>query len=295
MKRFLNMYFRQRVGVLLLFILSCGVFLLVFALYDLPVGAALYPALICAVFWFLYAIWDIRRAWSRHQTLTKIRSMTAALMEDVFPRPRTIGEADYQAVIRRLRQEQMAMQADTRRRYNDQLDYYTLWAHQIKTPIASMRLTLQNEDSPTARRLMLDLGRIERYVEMVLVFLRLDADAPDYVLRDCDLDGIIRGVVKKFAGEFIDRKLRLCYEPLNAAVLTDEKWLAFVIEQVLSNALKYTPSGSIAITLEPDQTLVISDTGIGIAPGDLPRIFEQGFTGANGRMDKRASGLGLYL
>ena len=101
--------------------------------------------------------------------------------------------------------------------------------------------------------------------------------------------------MKRFSSEFIGRKLRLIYDPLNTSVITDEKWLSFVIEQVLSNALKYTPSGSITISLVGEKTLRIEDTGIGIAPSDLPRIFENGYTGFNGRTDKKASGIGLYL
>lgn len=175
------------------------------------------------------------------------------------------------------------------------VDYYTIWAHQIKTPIASMRLTLQNEDTALSRQLTNELFRIEQYVEMVLAFLRLNSKSTDYVLKEYDLDGIIKQSVKKFAGEFISRKLSLNYESLHTVVLTDEKWLSFVIEQVLSNALKYTPSGSISITMEDGKRLCIRDTGIGIAAEDLPRIFEHGYTGYNGRMDKKASGIGLYL
>ena len=115
------------------------------------------------------------------------------------------------------------------------------------------------------------------------------------MLRTCYLDAIVRQAVRRFAGEFITRKLKLCYEPLNAACVTDEKWLLFVVEQVLSNALKYTREGSITITMEHPKTLVIRDTGIGIAPEDLPRIFEKGYTGLNGRTDRKATGLGLYL
>jgi len=177
----------------------------------------------------------------------------------------------------------------------EMIDYYTLWAHQIKTPIASMRLTLQNEDSPLARKLMAELFHIEQYVEMVLVFLRLDSKTTDYLFREYSLDEIIRQAVKKFAGEFIGRKLKLEYEPVDVKVVTDEKWLSFVIEQVLSNALKYTPSGKITISMEKDRVLCIRDTGMGIAPEDLPRIFEKGYTGYLGRQDKRASGIGLYL
>lgn len=175
------------------------------------------------------------------------------------------------------------------------MEYYTIWVHQIKTPIAAMRLQLQGEDSDSSRELLEELQRIEQYVEMVLTYLRLDSGSTDYVLKKYDLDDIIRQAVRKYASQFIRKKIRLTYEPLSCEVLTDEKWLLFVIEQVLSNALKYTRSGEISITLEAPKTLCIRDTGIGIAPEDLPRIFEKGFTGYNGRNDKKASGIGLYL
>ena len=115
------------------------------------------------------------------------------------------------------------------------------------------------------------------------------------MIRECQLDGIVKDAVKKFRSEFISRKLHLTYEPLNTRVVTDEKWLSFVIEQVLSNALKYTPSGGITIYMEAPKTLCIQDTGIGIAPEDLPRIFDKGYTGYHGRSHKGASGIGLYL
>lgn len=185
------------------------------------------------------------------------------------------------------------MQAEQTRaadaRYRGMMDYYTAWVHQIKTPIAAMRL--QNHDTPEARALLLDLGRIERYVEMVMTYLRLDSASTDYCFRRCDLDALMRGVVRGFAGEFIDRRPELGYEPVPLTVLTDEKWLAFVLGQVLSNALKYTPSGRISVFLCAPRTLCIRDTGIGIAPQALPRVFENGFTGFNGRVDRRASGI----
>ena len=138
-----------------------------------------------------------------------------------------------------------------------------------------------------------ELGRIERYVEMALVYLRLDSESSDYVIRE--LDPFIRRSVKKFAGEFISKRLSLELEPSGASVVSDEKWLAFVVEQVLSNSLKYTREGSVRIYLAEPKTLCIRDTGIGIAPEDMPRIFDKGYTGLNGRADLRASGLGLYL
>ena len=115
------------------------------------------------------------------------------------------------------------------------------------------------------------------------------------VQQQFELDPFIRRSVKKFAGEFISKRLSLELEPSGVSVVSDEKWLAFVVEQVLSNSLKYTREGSVRIYLAEPKTLCIRDTGIGIAPEDLPRVFEKGYTGSNGRTDKRATGIGLYL
>ena len=179
-------------------------------------------------------------------------------------------------------------------RMSDMQDYFTLWAHQIKTPIAAMRLILQTRPENSATEIEGELFRVEQYVEMVLNYLRLDSDSTDFVFKTCALDGIIRQCVRKYAKQFIRKKISLEYGGTALQVLTDEKWLCFVIEQILSNALKYTSAGSIRIFTQ-GETLVIADTGMGIAPEDLPRVFEKGYTGYNGRTDKKATGIGLYL
>ena len=292
--KLLRLYLKQRRRGISAAFGFCGIFVVTFWLYHLPVGAVLYPTAVCTVLGLTLLVIDFRRVLRKHQKLARIQALSDAMGEN-FPEIEGLEDADYQQIIRLLHEEQTRFHTDTARRYEDMVDYYTIWAHQIKTPIASMRLTLQNEDSPLSRKLSGDLFRIEQYVEMVLMFLRLDADSTDYVIREYDLDSIVRQAVRKYAGEFIARKIQLVYEPVNTKVITDEKWLSFVVEQVLSNALKYTPSGSITISLETPKTLCIRDTGLGIAPEDLPRIFEKGYTGYHGRADKKASGIGLYL
>ena len=287
-------YLKQRRRGIAMALLFGVLFVITFILYRLPVKAVLYPMGLCAVFSMIFIFFDFRRVKHKHEVLSSITTMTDA-RTGVMPAVDGVEDADYQEIIRRMSDEHTLYRTEMNRKYADMIDYYTVWGHQIKTPIASMRLHLQNEDTPLSRKISTDLFRVEQYVEMVLTYLRMDSESTDYVIREYDLDDIVRQTVKKFAGEFIDRKLRLVYEPLNTSVITDEKWLSFVIEQVLSNALKYTPSGSITISLEPEKKLCIRDTGIGISPEDLPRIFENGYTGYNGRTDKKASGLGLYL
>jgi len=287
-------YLKQRGRLLLALVLFCLIFIVSFALYHLPVAAVLYPAGICLVMATAFVAYDFQKVRRKHRRLEELQRNLSGLIES-FPAAAGIEEADYQRLIELLYRHQTELEALREERVRDMTDYYTVWAHQIKTPIASMRLHLQNEDSSLSRQLMNDLNRIEQYVEMVMVFLRLDSESTDYVIAEYDLDAIVKAAVKKFSGEFIGRRLKLEYEPLDTGVVTDEKWLSFVIEQVLSNALKYTREGTISIYMEAPKTLCIRDTGLGIAPEDLPRIFEKGYTGYHGRADKRASGLGLYL
>lgn len=294
MKGFLRLYLRARRWVVLFFALCCLIFALSFVLYGLPLGAVLYPAALCAAAGIILAFFSMRRSRAVCRELNLLRQHPADLPE-VLPAAQTPEEQAGQALLLALHADRQRLQSDMDARYHDMTEYYTVWAHQIKTPIAAMRLALQNEDSPLSRRLTGEVCRVEQYVQMALTYLRLGSDSSDYVIRPCALDDIVRPAVRRFAGEFIQRKIQLSYQPLNCTVVTDEKWLGFVIEQVLSNALKYTPQGSVTICMEPGDVLCIRDTGIGIAPEDLPRIFEKGYTGYNGRSHRKASGLGLYL
>lgn len=287
-------YLRAKLRGLLFLVVCLGVCALVFGLYHLPLAAVGYAAALCAALalvWLVVDVWDYRR---RHQCLEALATEITVTLEHL-PRPRNTLEADYQALLRTLDAQRREQEGRLSSQYRDMMEYYTIWAHQIKTPIAAMGLLLQEEDSPRSRALGEELQRIQQYVQMVLGYLRLDSESTDFVLRRCDLDAVVRQAVRSYAGSFIRKKIALDYQPFHVQVLTDEKWLRFVIEQVLSNALKYTRSGKVTISLEGEATLVIADTGIGIAPEDLPRVFERGFTGCNGRVDQRSSGIGLYL
>ncbi len=287
-------YIKQKSKILLIILLFCIIFAIVFYLYKLPVEAVIYPSLLCILFGTILIVLDFAKIKRRHKILEKLGNMPSAMIDEL-PSVSNINDYGYQRIIRSLQKEISQLESDSNNRFNDMVDYYTVWAHQIKTPIASMRLTLQNEDTPLSRKLLSDLFRIEQYVEMIMAFLRLDSTSSDYVFKEHNIDTIIRQAVKKYANEFIDRKISLVYNPIDYTVVTDDKWLSFVIEQILSNALKYTQKGSIKIYMNENMMLCIEDTGIGIAPEDLPRIFEKGYTGYNGRSDKKASGLGLYL
>ena len=286
-------YLRQHRLTIVIFALFTGLFAASFALYGLPLAAVAYPAGLCALAGAGMAAWDFRRTARRHRELEQLRQVGDTVLTRL-PEMETVEGQDCAALVEQLRQElrQQLGAAETRR--GETVAYYTAWVHQIKTPIAAMRLTLQGEDTPAARRLTAELGRIEQYVDMVLTYLRLESGS-DYVIGTCSVDEVVRAAVRRFAGEFIDRRIRLDYEPVRWETVTDSKWLTFVVEQLLSNALKYTgQEGVIRIYRQGDE-LCIADTGMGIAPEDLPRVFQMGYTGQNGRLDRRSSGIGLYL
>lgn len=287
-------YLKDKIFYIVLFISFVVIYRVSFFLYELPQIAVIYPSALCALIGIVFLAIGFTRTARRHSALLKIMNFSSETAASLPP-PDGVAGRDYTEIINLLCDEMKQRENLANKKYNAMMDYYTMWAHQIKTPIASMSLRLQQDDSALSRELNSDLLRIEQYADMVLAFLRLDSYSTDYVIKIYPIDAIIKQAVKKYASEFILRRLKLNYTPTDIKVVTDEKWLSFVIEQVLSNALKYTPTGGIAIYMEGKTTLCIRDTGIGIAPEDLPRIFDNGYTGMNGRENKKASGIGLYL
>ena len=294
MMNFFKMYLKERMKYILLTVMLIGLFSFTLLLMNVPAKALLYPVLLCLFLGLLVLVTDCAIAKSRKNERANLDKITLSVI-DSMPEAHSEEVRDYQNAIRQLGNEYRNYVSESERKYENMMDYYTVWAHQIKTPISSMKLAFQGEDSTLSRRLSVDLFRIEQYVDMVLVYLRLDSEYTDYVFKECNMDEVIKNSVKKFASEFIGRKLSLEYEPEDVTVVSDSKWLEFVIGQIISNSLKYTETGGIKIYFKEPKMLVIEDTGIGIAEEDLPRIFEKGYTGYNGRTDGSASGIGLYL
>ena len=184
---------------------------------------------------------------------------------------------------------------EEREKLNDLMDYYTLWAHQIKTPIAASSLLVgEIEDKKVKNQLEQELFKIESYVNIVLQYLRLESFHEDLVLKKENVEDLVKEIVKKYAIFFIQKGLSLSLHDLDRTIITDRKWFVVILEQVLSNSLKYTSQGGIEIYFQED-TLYIKDSGLGIQDADLLRVFERGFSGYNGRLTQQSSGLGLYL
>ena len=287
-------YIKQNIKVLLLFIVFALVFCIVFSLYDLEIEAIYYSIMLCTFIGLIYICINFINYYKKHIQLYKLQNEISISLENL-PSPKTLMEEDYTNLILNLNKEYKTYISKSDIAKSDMIDYYTMWVHQIKTPISALKLLIQTSESEISSDLSSELFKIEQYVEMVLSYIRLGSNKNDFVLKEYDLDNIIRQAVRKYAPLFIRKKISLDFQPTNYKVLTDEKWLVFVIEQLLSNAIKYTNKGKISIYSLENKKLVIKDTGIGISKEDIPRIFDKGFTGYNGRTDKKATGLGLYL
>lgn len=269
------------------------IFWLILRLYRLPADALYYAAALCAALWAVIAALRFRKRRRRIEAVRRLLKMPSASVPELLPPPGSVMEEEYQALVRelcrRITEEETEFSTE-RRELNE---YYALWAHQIKTPIAAMRLLLQADAD--ADKLQGELIRVEQYVEMALRVLRLDEAESDLAIVRTELDTQIRQSVRRFARLFVLKKLRLESEPTGIVLESDPKWLSFLIEQLLSNAIKYTPPGGLVRIRANGSELIIEDSGIGISAEDLPRVFEKGFTGFNGHEDRRSTGIGLYL
>jgi signal transduction histidine kinase len=277
-----------RRAVLLFYVLAVLFFLLVSYLYELEMAPVLYSVLLVSFVLLLWVGVDGYLFWQVSRRLQEVRSGLTGFAPQL-PATGNYIEEQYQGIIIDLyallditRQE---MDAD----YASRLEYYTMWVHQIKTPIAAMRLAAEDDIV-----LGQELFKIERYAEMALHYVKLGSLESDLVIDRYKVEEIVRDSVRKYSSLFIGKKLSVSLSNLDQLVLTDSKWLSFILEQVLANAIKYTNAGGVQIYLR-DGALVVEDSGIGICDADIQRVFEKGYTGYNGRLDKRASGIGLYM
>lgn len=282
---------------------------------------------------------------------SKVKALSNALKRPVEEQAQ-LPEAtdDVEILYHRLLENQSIARSESESgaaiRQSQMRDYYSMWVHQIKTPISAMKLLLEAEweelgllmsddeqsqcgiadmnggnistaglnvvelnDAAKQKAVFKELSdnvgsfedelfRIEEYVSMALQYQRVSNTENDFVLEKVSLDGVIRDTIKKYAKTMIRRHIGINYSGTKKQVYTDEKWLAFILEQILSNAIKYTPQGYVTIETAEEKDrffITIKDTGIGIKAEDLPRVFEKGYTGYNGHADKKATGIGLYL
>lgn len=293
----MSKYFKNRILDYCFWGITGIIVLVIFFLYNLPMETAGY---LLAFFACVLSVRECVKAlrYSRRLQAVEEVAFEKEVSCEGFPEAAGAIEKLYQEMYCTVFYERMELASKQDSQISSMIDYYTIWMHQIKTPIAAMHLLLQNEETANAKELEQELFRIESYVEMVLQYLRMNSETTDYHFASYSLGDIVKTAVKKYAGSFIRKKIHMDYKEIRQNVLTDEKWLTFVIEQLISNSLKYTKNGTVSIWAEQENDLLylnIRDTGTGIIPEDLPRIFEKGYTGYNGRKDQKSTGIGLFL
>ncbi|RHN10972.1 sensor histidine kinase [Anaerobutyricum hallii] len=283
------------------------IFGILFYLYDIPFDAIIYGCELSFVWCAVCLFIDFYKYYKRHKLLHINREQFFDDAEQL-PEYMDIIEYDYQELAKKLYQAKQELISKNRIAKKELLDYYGMWVHQIKTPIAALDILLQNTErmlyqldekemmqkAISVSDMKMELFKIEQYVEMALNYLRVEDISSDLVFKKHELDDMVRQVIRKYAKIFISKKIKIDFKLTKACIVTDEKWFIFVLEQIISNALKYIKKGQIFIYMK-EKSLVIEDTGIGIPAEDLPRIFEKGFTGYNGRENKKSTGIGLYL
>ena len=289
----LKSYLKKNIKVYILFIVFILIFFIMFYLYNLPLEALIYTGSFCFLAALVASFSDFV---NYKESYKKLNFLEQNILNDLEALPKSLDiRIDYyHKIIEKLYEELEKLTQENRQKNTDMVDYYSMWVHQIKTPIAAMNFLLDNEEVDQ-KILQQELFKIERYVEMVLTYIRLDSTSSDYVITKINLDEVVKDTVKKYAALFINKKIKLNYVSHETMVISDKKWLSFAFEQILGNSVKYSSTNG-EITIETfENKLVIEDKGIGIKEEDLPRIFEKGFTGFNGRYEKKSSGLGLYL
>lgn len=236
--RFIKNYLKENLKWLLLVLACFGILCFVIGFEQVPLAQWGYAAFLCFFLYLLVVIIDFTRRYLHHKKLEKQTSEIAVTM-DKLSLPRGQMETDYQKMLRSL---YITLQQQINELENgqvEQAEYFTMWVHQIKTPIAALRLLLAEEEDERSQEMWEELFSIEQYVEMALQFSRLSAKSTDFVIGEVSLDKVVREAIHKYARLFVRKKIKMELSSIDTQVLTDEKWLEFVIEQILSNAIKY--------------------------------------------------------
>ena len=284
-KSFFLAYLRSRSRVFA-YIFSLGFLVLLFQFLFASLGTYfLYFFLLSSFLTFLFLAWDM---FAEAQVYRQ-----AVLYAE--RNPKSPLECALAEKLEERESELYQKKSEAQSKLTDLLDYYTLWVHQIKTPIAASRLLVAEvSDREVKQQLEQEIFKIDSYTNLVLQYLRLESFHDDLVFEKVQVEDLVKEVVRKYALFFIQKGLTVNLHDLDKTIVTDKKWLLVVIEQILSNSLKYTQEGGLEIYME-GQELCIEDTGIGIKNSDVLRVFERGFSGYNGRLTQQSSGLGLYL
>lgn len=287
-------YLKDRKLIFIAILFWIAIFSSVFALCGIEFKYVWYPTVLGCMVLVICLVVDFVCYYKKCRSLTMVENSIDVTLDNL---PKTSNQIEemYTEILKLLTNEKNEEINNILNSKKETMEYVTLWSHQIKTPITALQLLANDTDEEIRIEILNRLFEIEQYQDMMLQYLRLEGGGSDYVLADYSVKDMVNQAVKYFARIFISKGISVKIQvDESRKVVTDEKWMVFVLKQLISNALKYTSKGEICISFDNDE-LLIKDSGIGIAKEDLPRIFDRGYTGYNGRKDKKATGLGLYL
>ncbi|KAF1297331.1 hypothetical protein BAU15_11310 [Enterococcus sp. JM4C] len=294
-RSFIFRLLRDYLWQLLLYFVVIGLVAVTFYLHNL--SWAIYQDAILFSFPIVLILFVVKVTidWQKHKKIQRLiqKSWQVESLDELTQS--TLLEQDYYQLLTNITKEMSQITYQKESQQKELIDYYAMWSHQIKTPLAALDLMVQVEESPRKQEFKNEIFKMEQYLDMMLQYLRIQSPENDFVFKEVSLAQVVKPIIKKYAPFFIAKDLGIELEIDEVRLVTDEKWLSFILEQIIFNGIKYTKTGQITIKSDGPQSFVICDTGLGILEEDIPRIFEKGYTGLNGRGNKKATGLGLYM
>ena len=294
-------YWKNRIPFLLTNLI-CMVALTVFLLVcDISISAVL----LILVVWALVLLAGLfLTCWKRDRQMRQLLDMAGQLSErylisEVMELPEQAEDQVYYRLLKMAGKSMLEQISEVKRERLEYKEYIEQWIHEIKTPITAMKLLCENHRTDWTKELLLELEKTNRFTEQALYFARSEYTEKDYSVREIALAQIVHQAIADNKYLLLQSGMRLEVEEIQDTVYSDEKWVRFILNQLIANAVKYRagqPVLRFSTCRQQDQVvLMVEDNGIGISPADLPRIFEKGFTGQNGRIVHQSTGIGLYL
>ena len=294
-------YWKNRISFLLTN-LVCMVALTVFLLVcDISISAVL---LILVVWALVLLVGLFLTYWKRDRQMRQLLDMAEQLSErylisEVMELPEQAEDQVYYRLLKMSGKSMLEQISEVKRERLEYKEYIEQWIHEIKTPITAMKLLCENHRTDWTKELLLELEKTNRFKEQALYFARSEYTEKDYSVREIALAQIVHQAIADNKYLLLQSGMRLEVEEIQDTVYSDEKWVRFILNQLIANAVKYRAGQPVlrfsACRQQNQVVLMVEDNGIGISPSDLPRIFEKGFTGQNGRIVQQSTGIGLYL
>ena len=297
-----KLYVKNHLPLILLNLLGA----LALSLFLLATGNTIQTILFILITWMLVLILCLTICYlSRKKRLDKLLEMAGQLKErylipEVMQKPDRAEEQVFYQILKMSEKSMLERIGEVERERGEYRAYIEQWVHEVKTPITALKLLCENNRSPFSRDVLAELENINRYTEQALYYARSEHTEKDYSIREMNLADVVHGAIADNKYLLRQCDMAITVDDLEPVVYADDKWVRFILNQIISNAVKYRapqhPALRIFTERSDDQVLLsIADNGIGIPESDLPRIFEKGFTGQNGRTIHSSTGIGLYL